>query len=153
MKELKVARIKEGTVIDHISPGKALECLKIISPSIDNTIIMGVSVQSNKNEKKDIVKIEDFFPDEKTMGIIALISPGCTINTIKDSKVIKKYKPEIPDTIMGLVCINPKCVSREDAKIKGRFIVNGKNPIKLSCAYCDKNLSENEIHRQFEIKL
>ena len=153
MKELKVAKIENGTVIDHIAVGKSFECLKIISPSKEDTIIMGVSVYSSKNGKKDIIKIENFFPDEKTIGKIALVSPGCTINTIKNAEVIKKYKPEIPERIEELTCINPKCVSKNDLKIGGNFIVESKDPIILRCNYCDRLLNEKEIHKQFSVRL
>ena len=79
-------KIKNGTVIDHISAGHALDVLKILG--IDgregHTVSVAMNVLSEKQSKKDIVKVEsrELAPGE--VDKIALIAPGATINIIRD---------------------------------------------------------------------
>ncbi|HYA22061.1 MAG TPA: aspartate carbamoyltransferase regulatory subunit, partial [Thermoproteota archaeon] len=59
--ELRVAKIRNGTVIDHIPAGKALQVIRILGIKGTEghiaTILM--NVPSLKLGKKDLVKIED----------------------------------------------------------------------------------------------
>ncbi|MHA1596850.1 MAG: aspartate carbamoyltransferase regulatory subunit, partial [Candidatus Asgardarchaeia archaeon] len=52
---LKVSKIKDGTVIDHITPGKALAVLKLlgIEGSEGNVVSVVMNVASKKMGKKD----------------------------------------------------------------------------------------------------
>ena len=64
MEELKVAPIRNGTVIDHIKPGQALNVLKILGiheSTIGSTIVVAMHVFSKKDPSgwKDVVKVED----------------------------------------------------------------------------------------------
>ena len=64
MEELKVAPIRNGTVIDHIKPGQALNVLKILGvkdDTIGSTVIIAMHVFSKKDPTgwKDVVKVED----------------------------------------------------------------------------------------------
>ncbi|MCU0850964.1 MAG: aspartate carbamoyltransferase regulatory subunit, partial [Candidatus Thermoplasmatota archaeon] len=79
MKELKVTPIKDGTVIDHITPGRALKVLHILK--IPESTVWVVSILMNvngKKGKKDIVKIENRELDPKEVDKIALIAPKAT---------------------------------------------------------------------------
>ena len=57
---LAVRRIKEGTVIDHVEPGKALRVLSALGVTgQDGSIVtIAMNVPSNKLGKKDMVKVE-----------------------------------------------------------------------------------------------
>ncbi|RKY01491.1 MAG: aspartate carbamoyltransferase regulatory subunit, partial [Spirochaetes bacterium] len=59
--ELRVKKIKNGTVIDHIPAGHALTVLKILGITGEEGLIIAVlmNVPSKKIGKKDIVKIEN----------------------------------------------------------------------------------------------
>ena len=60
MKELKVQPIKDGTVIDHITPGNALKVLKILGIEGKEGSIISIAMNVvGKRGKKDIVKIEN----------------------------------------------------------------------------------------------
>jgi len=60
-KHLVVSKIKNGTVIDHISPGMSPLVLKIlrIGPGSKEAVSMAMNVQSSKMGKKDILKFTD----------------------------------------------------------------------------------------------
>ena len=71
IKEVKLAPIRNGTVIDHITCGQALNVMKILGVNennIDSSISIGMHVISAKTtEWKDIIKIEDRELDSKTV--------------------------------------------------------------------------------------
>jgi aspartate carbamoyltransferase regulatory subunit len=143
--ELRVKPIKNGTVIDHIAGGQALNVLKIlgISGTTDATVSVVMNVESKKLGKKDIVKVEDRELKEEEVNRIALIAPAATINIIRDYKVIEKRAVDLPDEIVGVVrCQNPSCISNTSEPIKSRMLVKAKNPVLLRCIYCEQPLIE-----------
>jgi aspartate carbamoyltransferase regulatory subunit len=75
--KLIVRRIKEGTVIDHISPGSSLNVLKVLGITGEEgmTVALVMNVPSRKMGKKDIVKIEGRELTQDQVDKIALISP------------------------------------------------------------------------------
>jgi aspartate carbamoyltransferase regulatory subunit len=143
--ELKVKPIKNGTVIDHIAGGQALNVLKIlgISGTSDATVSVVMNVESSKLGKKDIVKVEDRELKEEEVNRIALIAPDATINIIRDFSVIDKHHVDLPDLIIGVVrCQNPSCISNTEEPIKSRMMVKAKNPVLLRCVYCEQPITE-----------
>ncbi len=143
--ELRVKPIKNGTVIDHIAGGQALNVLKIlgISGTTDATVSVVMNVESKKLGKKDIVKVEDRELKEEEVNRIALIAPAATINIIRDYAVIEKHIVDLSDEIVGVVrCQNPSCISNTSEPIKSRMIVKAKNPVLLRCVYCELPLTE-----------
>ena len=143
--ELRVKPIRNGTVIDHIAGGQALNVLKIlgISGTSDATVSVVMNVESGKLGKKDIVKVEDRELKEEEVNRIALIAPNATINIIRDFLVIEKHHVNLPDQIMGVVrCQNPNCISNTEEPIKSRITVKAKNPVLLRCVYCEQPITE-----------
>jgi aspartate carbamoyltransferase regulatory subunit len=144
-RELRVKPINNGTVIDHISGGQALNVLKIlgISGTTDATLSVVMNVDSRKLGKKDIVKVEDRELLEEEVNRIALIAPAASINIIRDYEVIEKRPVDLPDEIVGVVrCQNPNCISNTQEPIKSRMLVKGKNPVLLRCLYCEQPLAD-----------
>lgn len=143
--ELKITPIRNGTVIDHITSGKARIILKIlgISENSQSSIISIAMNVSGKSGKKDIVKIEDVELKPKDIDKIALISPKATINIIRNYKVIKKHKVKLPDVIEGIVkCSNPSCITNTREPVQSKFIVISKEPARLRCYYCERELKD-----------
>jgi len=146
-KSLKVEPIENGTVIDHISKGKALKVYDVLNLNEDQTITIAMNVPSKKNGKKDILKIEGIELSKEDVNKISLISPNATINIIKNGMVVKKFKVEIPDKIEGILkCTNPNCITQIE-NIVGKFKVEEKEPLKIRCIYCEKFLNSIEICR------
>jgi aspartate carbamoyltransferase regulatory subunit len=145
MKEFKVMPIKNGTAIDHITPGMALKVLKIlgITGIKDSIISVAMNVPSEKRERKDIVKIENRELAQQEINKIALIAPSATFNIIRDYNVDKKHRVELPDMIVGIVrCENTNCISNKSEPISSRCIVKSKTPVKLKCFYCDRDITD-----------
>jgi aspartate carbamoyltransferase regulatory subunit len=134
---LLVRRIKNGTVIDHIDAGEALNVVKIlgITGATQEALSIATNVQSRNMERKDIVKLTNRELSKEEVNRIALISPKATINIIRNFKVIEKKGVEIPRLIDGIVrCPNPGCISNTNEPIHSRFEVLPKG---LHCCYCD----------------
>jgi len=140
MKELKVQPIKDGTVIDHITPGQAVNVLRILKIPDSSSSVVSVAINvKSRIGKKDIVKIENRELDPNEVNKIALIAPKATINIIRDYDVAKKYRVKLPDEILGIVkCSNPTCISNSREPVKSRFHVVNKDPAQIKCYYCER---------------
>lgn len=141
IKELRIQKIKNGTVIDHITPGCALKVLRILGiPEKGKQSIISVAMNViGKRGRKDIVKVEERELRQKEVDKIALIAPRATINIIRDYEVVAKHKVEIPEEIVGIVkCPNPNCISNSSEPIEPRFIVLSRDPLRIKCFYCER---------------
>jgi aspartate carbamoyltransferase regulatory subunit len=134
---LLINPIKNGTVIDHITSGEALNVLKIIgiTGTTAESVSVATNVSSGKIGKKDIVKIENKELRKEEMDRIALIAPRVSINIIRDFKVYAKGGVERPKFLLGVVrCPNPGCITNAHEPVSSRFEVL---PNGLHCMYCD----------------
>lgn len=140
MKEVKVTPIKDGTVIDHITPGNAVKVLHILKIPESTKAVVSVAINvTGKKGKKDIVKIESRELDPKELDKIALIAPNATINIIRDYEVVKKHKVELPNEVIGIAkCSNPTCISNAREPVQSRFHVVCKDPPRIRCYYCER---------------
>ena len=149
---LRVRRIKDGTVIDHIPAGSALAVLKILGITGKEGYVVAVvmNVESKKIGKKDILKIEGRELEREEVDKIALIAPTATINIIREFKVIKKFRVDLPEKIIGLIkCTNPTCITRkENEPVQPMFKVITKDPLKIQCEYCGTYLTREDIISQ-----
>ena len=142
---LLVRRIKNGTVIDHIDGGEALNVIKILG-------IVGTTRKHSPSQpmfpagtwaKRTLSKSPNRELSKEEVDRIALISPRATINIIRNFKVCEKQGVEIPTLIVGSVrCPNPGCITRTNEPIKSRFAVlpDGKG---LRCLYCDSVITKD----------
>jgi aspartate carbamoyltransferase regulatory subunit len=148
MKELKVSKIKQGTVIDHIKGGLAPTVLRIlgIGKGFKTTVIVAMNVKSRKQNTKDIVKVENQILSEEKINKIAIVSPNATINIIKDFKVMQKRKVELPKELHSLVrCPNRNCITNSSEEAESFFITERKEPLELRCHYCEELVEEREV--------
>lgn len=148
MKErtLKVSAIREGTVIDHIEPGKAFIVTRILGlPRYESTVTIGLNMESGKSGKKDIIKIENRMLSEKELNKISLVSPKATINIIENFTVTKKMVVSVPPEIEGIVnCSNLNCISRRE-NVVSLFHCESEKPLRLRCHFCDRIMTEEEV--------
>ncbi|MCX6691071.1 MAG: aspartate carbamoyltransferase regulatory subunit, partial [Methanoregula sp.] len=77
---LLVRRIQNGTVIDHIASGEALNVVKIlgITGTTREALSIATNVPSDQMGKKDIVKLSNRELSKEEVDRIALISPKAT---------------------------------------------------------------------------
>ncbi len=146
-KVLKVQKIKNGIVIDHIPCGMALKVLKIlgIEGDVGSTLTIAMHVKS-KHGWKDIVKIEDRYLDDREIDKIALIAPNATVNVVEDYKVIRKHRVKVPEIVKGIVkCMNPRCITNQREPIEPEFKTISIEPIVIKCKYCGREMSGEDI--------
>ena len=150
-KELYVKKIRNGTVIDHILAGHALDVLKIlgIDGSEGHIVSAAMNVISKKQNKKDIVKVENRELKPGEVDKIALIAPSATISIIRDYDVAEKTRVKLPDSIRGIVrCSNPACVSNAEP-VEPKFSVERQDPLRLRCYYCVRIMEKTDVLKQF----
>ena len=151
--KIRIVKIQDGTVIDHIRAGKALEVLKIlgITGENGNIVSLAMNITSSKIGKKDIVKVEHRFLEDAEVARIALVAPEATINLIEDFKIIKKTRVELPEIISDIFqCPNQRCVTNKEREpIHSKYEVVSKTPVTLKCLYCWTIVEEQDFISQF----
>lgn len=150
-KKLYVEKIRNGTVIDHIKAGYATVVMKILGlDGRDGSLVtVGINVNSKSSPtgKKDIVKVENIYLDEKQINQVALISPDSKVSFIKEYEVAEKFVVKIPEIIKGIVkCPNDRCISNANREpVLPEFTVISMDPVKLGCIFCERILTREEI--------
>lgn len=152
-KELRVEKIKDGTVIDHITAGTALAVLRILGITGKENYVVSVlmNVPSGKLGRKDIVKIEGRELSPEEVDRIALVSPKATINIIRNFEVARKEPVKPPSTIKGMLkCQNVACVTNSREPVSPVFRVEGEGEnLTLRCYYCGTVMNRDEFLKQF----
>ncbi len=145
-KELSVSAIKEGTVIDHIPSNETLKVVDILDlKGIRSIISIVTNLASKKMGKKGIIKVGGKNLTKEEVDKIALIAPNATVNIIKNYDVKEKIKVATPSTINKIIkCSNPNCVTNNE-KVTTKFYVLNKNPLKVRCHYCERNMDQEDI--------
>ncbi|MBQ9076554.1 MAG: aspartate carbamoyltransferase regulatory subunit [Muribaculaceae bacterium] len=136
-KELAVAALQNGTVIDHIPSSVLFKAVKILGiEKLQTHVTIGNNLDSEKLGSKGIIKVADVFFPETTLNRIALIAPSAKVNIIRDFEVVEKHQVSLPETIVGIVrCNNPKCITNNEP-MKTRFEVIDRDDVTIRCHYC-----------------
>ncbi|WEL17249.1 MULTISPECIES: aspartate carbamoyltransferase regulatory subunit [unclassified Halorhabdus] len=141
--ELRVSKIRSGTVIDHVNGGASMHVLSIlgIKGGDGDTVSIVMNVPSDRLGKKDIVKVEDRELSQAEVDVLSLIAPAATINIIRDFEVIEKRRVARPEEVVGVLsCPNPQCITTEDEPVETRFEVLEDG---VRCCYCDTIVRED----------
>src|SRR6056297_2437872 len=134
--ELRVSKIRNGTVIDHVEGGQALNVLAILG--IDGSegfgVSVGMNVPSDRLGRKDIVKVEERELSQSEVDVLSLIAPEATINIVRDFDVVEKDRVTRPDTVTGVLsCPNRNCITNAGEPVETRFDVVADG---VRCDYC-----------------
>ncbi len=141
--QLRVSKITEGTVIDHVTGGQALNVLAIlgIDGSGGEEVSIGMNVPSERLGRKDVVKVEGRELSQDEVDVLSLIAPAATINIVRDYDVVEKHRVERPSEVMGVLrCPNRNCITTKDEPVASRFAVLDDG---VRCAYCDTMIRES----------
>lgn len=142
---IKVAALREGTVIDHLPAGTALKVLSVLGIKFEGAVTIGLNLDSAKLGRKDIIKIERREVTPQEVAKIALISPRSTFSIIRDFQVARKFTPTLPESIENLIrCPNPSCISNSTWALT-KFSVLRTDPLRVRCYYCERSLKKEEI--------
>lgn len=140
-KELMVAAIENGTVIDHIPNAKLFEVVRLLrldEVGSSSTIMVGFNLKSRKMGHKSIIKISNRIFTDAELNKLAVVTPNVTLSIIKNFHVTEKKQVELPGELVGVVkCGNPMCISNNEP-MKTRFHVVEGGGRKIRCDYCEK---------------
>lgn len=147
---LEVSAIENGTVIDHIPSQNLFDVMNILElDKLPNRITFGTNLESVRIGTKAIIKIADRHIDEEQINKIIAFAPQARVSYIKDFKVERKVKVQVPDTIEGnIVCANPMCITNLQ-NVSTKFTVIDKENLTIECHYCEKTT----LRSQFRLKL
>lgn len=136
-REFKVFRIVNGTVIDHIPHWGAYQVLDLLGlRGTDLLVTVGFGLNSAKLGRKDLLKVENRELTQDEIDRIALVAPHATIDLIRDSRIVDKFKVRLPDEFTGLArCANHGCITRHEP-VPPRFRTLEREPVRLQCHYC-----------------
>ena len=138
---MRIERINNGIVLDHIKAGMGIEVLKLFPTEILKTKIDYASfVESPRLGTKDIIKIENLDVNPKMLLKMTLLAPDITISIIREGQVQEKLNPTVPPLVEGVInCKNPKCITLRETYLTSRFSVCFENGGKLrqQCNYCE----------------
>jgi len=145
-KELAVAALQNGTVIDHIPSEALFRAVRILGiEGLDTSVTIGNNLQSNKLGSKGIIKVAEVEFSEDELNRIAIIAPSAIVNIIRDYEVVEKRPVVLSDTLVGLVrCGNPKCITNHEPT-PTRFEVVNREDVELRCHYCGHTYKSSDI--------
>ena len=145
-KEMQVAAIENGTVIDHIPAEKTYQVAQLLNlKEMSTPVTIGYNLPSKKIGKKGIIKVADKFFTDEEINRLSVVAPKIVLSVIRDYEVVEKKTVETPDELRGIVkCNNPKCITNTEP-MATMFNVVDKEKGTLKCHYCDKEQDINEV--------
>ena len=142
-KEMLVAAIQNGTVIDHIPSEKTFQVATLLKLSEMTTpVTIGYNLRSKKLGKKGIIKVENKFFSDEEISRLSVVAPNIVLNIIKNFEVVEKKTVTTPEEIHGIVkCNNPVCITNNEPMKTYFHVLNGI----LTCHYCEKEQDINKV--------
>ena len=129
---LKIGKIEEGFVLDHIQAGKSLSIYEHLGlDKLDCTVAIIKNARSDKLGKKDILKVE--------CDILAFIDHNITVNVIKDGEIVDKRDLVLPKQIKNVIkCKNPRCITSIEQELPHIFFLADETKEVYRCKYCEE---------------
>lgn len=145
-KELQVAALENGTVIDHIPSDKLFTIVALLDlQHMDSNITIGNNFESKILGKKGIIKIADRFFNDEEINRLSVVAPNMKLNIIRNYEVVEKKEVVMPEELKGIVrCNNPKCITNNEPMQTWFHVIDKKQGI-LKCHYCEKEQQIDNI--------
>ena len=145
-KELQVAALENGTVIDHIPSDKVFTVVALLGlENTDSNITIGNNFESKKLGKKGIIKVADRYFSDEEVSRLSVVAPNVKLNIIRHYVVVEKKQVLMPDELKGIVkCNNPKCITNNEPMETWFHVIDKEQGI-LKCHYCEKEQQKDNI--------
>ena len=142
---LQITSIKNGFMLDHIKAGMGVKIFRYLHlDKLGNQVALIINSDSKKMGKKDIIKIENI--EEINYTVLGLLSPGITINEVRNEVIVSKIKPELPEQIQNiLLCENPNCITSQEKYIPHNFTLVDREKGSYICEYCEQIINPSEV--------
>jgi len=145
-KDLMVAALESGTVIDHIPTDKVFTIAQLLElEKSDAQVLIGNNLNSKKMGRKGIIKVADRFFSDAEISRLAVVCPNIRLCEIRDYEVVEKKEVTLPDSLDNVVrCANPVCITNNEP-MHTVFEVVDKSRGILKCRYCGKEQTIGNI--------
>lgn len=142
---LQITSVKNGFMLDHIKAGMGVKIFRYLHlDKLGHQVALIINADSKKMGKKDIIKIENI--EEINYTVLGLLSPGITINEVRDEVIVSKIKPELPETIKDiLICENLNCITSQEKYIPHSFTLVDREKGSYKCEYCEQIVNPSEV--------
>ena len=132
-------------MLDHIKAGMGVKIFRYLHlDKLGNQVALIINADSKKMGKKDIIKIENI--EEINYTVLGLLSPGITINEVRNEVIVSKIKPELPEQIQNiLLCENPNCITSQEKYIPHNFTLVDREKGSYKCEYCEQIINPSEV--------
>ncbi len=145
----RVTAICNGTVIDHIPAGHALQVIRMlrIDTNKSNPVSLVMNVPSDKLGRKDVLKIEDLELSQEELDRLALISPQASVAIIRNYGVAEKRVVELADELVNVAsCTFSNCITQNAREpLPQKLRVVSRQPMEVRCYYCGRGQDLDEI--------
>ena len=145
----RVTAICNGTVIDHIPAGHALQVIKMlrIDTNRSNPVSLVINVPSDKMGRKDLLKIEDLELNQEELDRLALISPNASVAIIRNYGVAEKRVVELAEELVNVArCTFSNCITQNPREpLPHKLVLYSRDPIEVRCYYCGKRQDLDDI--------
>ena len=134
---MNIDSINNGIVIDHITAGRGMRLYNLLGlDSLDCSVALIKNVNSKKQGKKDIIKIDaDILVN---FDVIGFVDPNATVNIIRDGKLVEKLTISLPKTLKNVIkCKNPRCITTTEQELDHVFKLTDIENNVYRCIYCE----------------
>jgi aspartate carbamoyltransferase regulatory subunit len=145
-KEMMVAAIENGTVLDHIPNDRLFDVVSMLHlDKMSNAITIGYNLKSAVMGRKSIIKIADKYFTDEELNQLSVVAPNITLCVIKDYEITEKRTVVMPEELVGIVmCPNPKCITNNEPMMtRFRSVAAGKGIVR--CSYCNKDVELKDV--------
>ena len=134
---MNIDSIHNGVVLDHIQAGKSMEIYNYLHlDELDCSVAIIKNVHSQKQGKKDIIKIDADIP--VNLDVIGYVDPGVTVNIIQGGVLVEKKRIDMPETLTNVIfCKNPRCITSCEQELKHVFVLTDRKHKVYRCLYCE----------------
>ncbi|SUZ90999.1 uncharacterized protein METZ01_LOCUS43853 [marine metagenome] len=145
----RVTAIRNGTVVDHIPAGHALQVIQMLRINMTRTtpVSLVMNVPSDKLGRKDVLKVEDRELNQEELDRLALIAPTASIAIIRNHAVAEKLKVELADDLINIAsCSFSNCITKNAREpLPQRLRVISRDPLEVRCYYCGRDQDLEEL--------
>ena len=134
---MNVDSIRNGVVIDHITPGRGMQIYRFLGlDKLTCPIALITNAASRRMGAKDIIKVDIDLPLE--LDALGYIDPDVTVNIIEDGVLTRKYHPGLPLELVNIVkCKNPRCITTTEQELAHIFRLTDEKKRVYRCIYCE----------------
>ena len=142
---LQITSIKNGFMLDHIKAGMGVKIFRYLNlDKLGHQVALIINADSKKMGKKDIIKIENI--EKINYTVLGLLSPGITINEVRNEVIVNKIKPELPERVENIIeCKNPNCITSDEKYIPHSFTLVDRTQGSYKCEYCEQIINPSVV--------